>query len=185
MQLLTPGRPMKMGFMILRYVKLLLLCTGFYIENDIFFLQQYDSREEPDCRGRLHSASDGSYSFRAVVWADFTLCLEPQKISWIISPVSYPVPFDGTVGKMLSKLGRHTMRPAHLHIRINVYIILIFSPFPILTPYFLPGTGVWRADHGPLFQRRSLSHFRRRFWCEIVFDRGKFLCALSFCRFRA
>jgi len=62
---------------------------------------QYESREEPDCRGRLHSAEDGSYAFRAVV------------------PVSYPIPDDGTVGKMISKLGRHVYRPAHLHIRIN------------------------------------------------------------------
>jgi len=62
---------------------------------------QYESREEPDCRGRLHSAEDGSYAFRAVV------------------PVSYPVPNDGTVGEMLRKLGRHVYRPAHLHIRIN------------------------------------------------------------------
>jgi len=62
---------------------------------------QYESREEPDCRGRLHSAEDGSYAFRAVM------------------PVSYPIPNDGTVGRMISKLGRHVFRPAHLHIRIN------------------------------------------------------------------
>jgi len=62
---------------------------------------QYESRDGPDCRGRLHSAEDGSYAFRAVV------------------PVSYSVPVDGTVGEMLSKLGRHVYRPAHLHIRIN------------------------------------------------------------------
>ena len=120
-----------MGFMILRYVKLL-----FYVVQVLYrnFLQQYDSREEPDCRGRLHSAKDGSYSFRGVVWADFLFfAFEPQRISWITSPVSYPVPFDGTVGKMLEKLGRHTMRPAHLHIRINVYYnSFFFSPFPML-----------------------------------------------------
>lgn len=28
---------------------------------------QYADRKEPDCRGRLRSAEDGSYSFRAVV----------------------------------------------------------------------------------------------------------------------
>ena len=171
-----------MGFMILRYVKLL-----FYVVQVLYrnFLQQYDSREEPDCRGRLHSAKDGSYSFRGVVWADFLFfAFKPQRISWITSPVSYPVPFDGTVGKMLEKLGRHTMRPAHLHIRINVYYNSFFSfslSYAYYKPYFLAGTGVWRVGHGPLFQRRPLSHFRRRFWCEIVFDRGKFFG----CRFRA
>ncbi|KAF8799572.1 intradiol ring-cleavage dioxygenase [Phlegmacium glaucopus] len=62
---------------------------------------QYDSREGPECRGRLRSAEDGSYAFRAVV------------------PVPYPIPSNGTVGKMISKLGRHVFRPAHLHFHIH------------------------------------------------------------------
>ncbi|KAJ3512410.1 hypothetical protein NLJ89_g3540 [Agrocybe chaxingu] len=44
---------------------------------------------------------DGSYAYRAVV------------------PVSYPIPSDGTVGKMVTKLGRHVFRPAHLHIQVQ------------------------------------------------------------------
>jgi protocatechuate 3,4-dioxygenase beta subunit len=32
-----------------------------------------------------------------------------------IKPVSYPIPHDGPVGKLLEKLGRHCWRPAHLH----------------------------------------------------------------------
>jgi len=72
-------------------------------ETDGFGLYdtQYETREEPECRGRLHSADDGSYAFRAVL------------------PVSYPIPSDGPVGRMLVKLERHVLRPAHLHIRIN------------------------------------------------------------------
>ncbi|KAF5383255.1 hypothetical protein D9615_004905 [Tricholomella constricta] len=62
---------------------------------------QYSNREKPDCRGRLTSAKDGSYSFRAVV------------------PVPYPIPSDGTVGNLLSRLGRHVFRPAHLHMMIE------------------------------------------------------------------
>ncbi|KDR72706.1 hypothetical protein GALMADRAFT_761838 [Galerina marginata CBS 339.88] len=62
---------------------------------------QYDDRLEPDCRGRLRTAQDGSYAFRAVV------------------PVSYPIPSDGPVGRMISTLGRHHFRPAHLHIQIH------------------------------------------------------------------
>jgi len=46
---------------------------------------QYANRDEPDCRGRLHSAEDGSYSFRAIV------------------PVEYAVPSDGPVGALLDK----------------------------------------------------------------------------------
>ncbi|CAA7268866.1 unnamed protein product [Cyclocybe aegerita] len=62
---------------------------------------QYDNRTEPDCRGRLRTAGDGSFAYRAVV------------------PVSYPIPSDGTVGKMVTKLGRHVFRPAHLHIQVQ------------------------------------------------------------------
>ncbi|KAF8957385.1 intradiol ring-cleavage dioxygenase [Flammula alnicola] len=62
---------------------------------------QYENRVEPDCRGRLKTAEDGSYSFRAVV------------------PVSYPIPGDGPVGRMISVLGRHIYRPAHLHMQIQ------------------------------------------------------------------
>lgn len=32
-----------------------------------------------------------------------------------IKPVSYPIPHDGPVGKLLERLGRHCWRPAHLH----------------------------------------------------------------------
>jgi protocatechuate 3,4-dioxygenase beta subunit len=82
---------------------------------------QYDERMEPDCRGRLRTAEDGSYSFRAVV------------------PVSYAIPSDGPVGKMLSVLGRHVLRPAHLHIQIqapgyeSLTTALYFKGDPYLT----------------------------------------------------
>ncbi|MCM2131282.1 intradiol ring-cleavage dioxygenase [Larsenimonas rhizosphaerae] len=32
-----------------------------------------------------------------------------------IKPVSYPIPDDGPVGNMLTRLGRHPWRPAHMH----------------------------------------------------------------------
>ncbi|TPX14457.1 uncharacterized protein E0L32_005421 [Thyridium curvatum] len=32
-----------------------------------------------------------------------------------IKPVSYPIPHDGPVGKLLDRLGRHCWRPAHMH----------------------------------------------------------------------
>lgn len=31
--------------------------------------------------------------------------------------MSYPIPHDGPVGKLLQKLGRHPYRPAHLHFK--------------------------------------------------------------------
>ncbi|KAF5363161.1 hypothetical protein D9758_008346 [Tetrapyrgos nigripes] len=62
---------------------------------------QYEVRDGPECRGRLRTNKDGKYAFRAVV------------------PVSYPVPAEGTVGKLLDTLGRHPFRPAHLHLRVE------------------------------------------------------------------
>ena len=62
-----------------------------------FYDTQYTSRQAPDCRGRLHTDSEGRFSYRAVV------------------PVPYPTPGDGPVGELLLAMRRHNMRPAHLH----------------------------------------------------------------------
>ncbi|RJG01034.1 intradiol ring-cleavage dioxygenase [Noviherbaspirillum sedimenti] len=48
-------------------------------------------------RGVFTTGIDGKYSFVG------------------IKPVSYPIPYDGPVGKMLAALGRHPYRPAHIH----------------------------------------------------------------------
>lgn len=48
-------------------------------------------------RGVFTTGADGKYSFIG------------------IKPVSYPIPYDGPVGKMLAALGRHPYRPAHMH----------------------------------------------------------------------
>jgi catechol 1,2-dioxygenase len=36
-----------------------------------------------------------------------------------IKPVSYPIPDDGPVGRMLAHLGRHPHRPAHMHFLVT------------------------------------------------------------------
>jgi protocatechuate 3,4-dioxygenase beta subunit len=61
---------------------------------------QYPERKV-DCRGRVRTAADGSFDFRAVV------------------PQSYSIPDDGPVAALLRRLARHTFRPAHLHFRIS------------------------------------------------------------------
>ncbi|KAJ7498093.1 intradiol ring-cleavage dioxygenase [Mycena galericulata] len=82
---------------------------------------QYSQRGGPDCRGRLHTAEDGSFFFRAVV------------------PVSYPIPGDGPVGQLFNALGRHTYRPAHLHMMLEapgfekLITALYFKGDPYLT----------------------------------------------------
>ncbi|KIM91646.1 hypothetical protein PILCRDRAFT_810927 [Piloderma croceum F 1598] len=66
-----------------------------------FYDTQKAIRDIPDCRGRLRTDKDGKYSYRAVV------------------PVSYPIPADGPVGDLLQLMGRHNMRPNHLHLVIE------------------------------------------------------------------
>jgi len=66
-----------------------------------YYDTQYADREKPDCRGRLRSGKNGAYGYRAVV------------------PVAYPIPGDGPVGALLTKLGRHNMRPNHLHLMVE------------------------------------------------------------------
>ncbi|MGB8267537.1 MAG: dioxygenase [Candidatus Velthaea sp.] len=70
-------------------------------DSDGLYDTQYAERPHPDCRGRVRTQADGTFRFRAVV------------------PVSYPVPTDGPVGKMLLAVGRHPYRPAHLHFAIS------------------------------------------------------------------
>lgn len=48
-------------------------------------------------RGRLSTDAQGRFGFRTV------------------KPVSYPIPTDGPVGRMLLRMGRHPYRPAHVH----------------------------------------------------------------------
>lgn len=64
-------------------------------------VQQPDIQPEWNNRGIFTTGSDGAYAFRG------------------IRPVSYPIPDDGPVGKMLAALGRHPNRPAHMHFIVS------------------------------------------------------------------
>lgn len=74
-------------------------CVDVWSDNaDGFYdVQQPDVQPKWNNRGRFITGKDGSYSFYG------------------IKPVSYPIPDDGPVGKMLGHLGRHPYRPAHMH----------------------------------------------------------------------
>ncbi len=52
-------------------------------------------------RGRIRTDAGGRYRFRS------------------IKPNHYPVPTDGPVGRMLRSMGRHPMRPGHIHMIIS------------------------------------------------------------------
>ncbi|KAE8375507.1 Intradiol ring-cleavage dioxygenase [Aspergillus bertholletiae] len=58
---------------------------------------QYADREGPDGRCIMNSDDSGVFWFKA------------------ITPVPYPIPHDGPVGKLLKKLHRHPFRPSHMH----------------------------------------------------------------------
>ncbi|MFC3111322.1 intradiol ring-cleavage dioxygenase [Undibacterium arcticum] len=62
---------------------------------------QYADQDSHRGRGTFHSGPQGEYYFRT------------------IGAEAYPIPHDGTVGRMLEALGRHPWRPAHLHFLIK------------------------------------------------------------------
>jgi hydroxyquinol 1,2-dioxygenase len=65
------------------------------------YSSQDPAQECYNMRGRFRSDAEGRYRFRTV------------------KPVSYPVPTDGPVGRILNAMGRHPMRPAHIHFIVS------------------------------------------------------------------
>ncbi|MCY1299795.1 Hydroxyquinol 1,2-dioxygenase [compost metagenome] len=59
--------------------------------------------EQPrgNLRGRYRTDTDGRFAIRTIL------------------PVSYPIPTDGPVGRLLDATGRHPWRPAHLHFMVD------------------------------------------------------------------
>lgn len=68
-------------------------------DEEGFYDVQYD---DPRTAGRAHlyTDDDGGYRF------------------WGLTPVPYPIPHDGPVGKMLAATGRSPVRAAHLHFMV-------------------------------------------------------------------
>jgi catechol 1,2-dioxygenase len=74
-------------------------------------------------RGLFTTDSDGAYWFRSVV------------------PSSYPVPTDGPGGELLRAMGRHPMRPAHIHYRVEAA-----GHRPVTTHVFVAGDEYLGSD---------------------------------------
>lgn len=70
-------------------------------EDGYYDVQQPDIQPRWNNRGRFITGADGKYSFLG------------------IKPTSYPIPDDGPVGQMLTRLGRHPYRPAHMHFLVS------------------------------------------------------------------
>jgi catechol 1,2-dioxygenase len=94
-------------------------------ESCLFEGRVVDTRGEPVAGARIDVWSDNAEGFYDVQQPDiqprwnnrgiFTTG-EDGRYSFVgIKPVSYPIPHDGPVGKMLAALGRHPFRPAHMH----------------------------------------------------------------------
>jgi protocatechuate 3,4-dioxygenase beta subunit len=90
--------------------------------NGLYDVQ--DPKQPPgNLRGRFRTGVDGSFSFRTV------------------KPVSYPVPTDGPVGRLLRQMGRHPYRPAHLHFKITAK-----GHEPLTTHLFVKGDPYLESD---------------------------------------
>ncbi|WP_127104694.1 intradiol ring-cleavage dioxygenase [Pararhodobacter zhoushanensis] len=69
--------------------------------DGFYDVQQPGIQPQWNNRGIFRTGPDGRYAFRG------------------IRPISYPIPDDGPVGKMLAALGRHPWRPAHMHFLVS------------------------------------------------------------------
>ncbi|AVW91099.1 dioxygenase family protein [Celeribacter baekdonensis] len=78
-------------------------CVDAWSDNaeGFYDVQQPDIQPKWNNRGRFITGADGVYKFVG------------------IKPVSYPIPDDGPVGKMLGQIGRHPYRPAHMHFMVT------------------------------------------------------------------
>ena len=92
-------------------------------DEGFYDVQQPDDQPEMNLRGRFASDRDGAFWFRSV------------------RPVSYPIPSDGPVGRMLEKMGRHPWRPAHIH-----FIVSAAGFEPVTTHLFAEGDAYLESD---------------------------------------
>lgn len=80
-------------------------------------------QDQGNLRGLFTTDADGAYWFRSVV------------------PSSYPVPTDGPGGELLRAMGRHPMRPAHIHYRVEAA-----GCRPVTTHVFVAGDPYLDSD---------------------------------------
>lgn len=84
---------------------------------------QDPNQPEMNLRGLFTTGADGKFFFRTV------------------KPSSYPIPTDGPVGTMLIAMGRHPMRPAHIH-----FIVGAKGFEPVTTHIFVAGDEYLDSD---------------------------------------
>jgi len=107
-------------------------------DEGFYDVQQKGIQPDFNLRGVFRTGPDGKYWFRAV------------------KPQCYPIPDDGTVGKLLGALGRHPFRPAHLH-----YIIEAAGFEALTTHIFDPHDGYIGSDAVFGVKDSLLAEFRK------------------------
>lgn len=91
--------------------------------DGFYDVQQPGIQPTGNNRGVFVTGADGRYFFTG------------------IKPVSYPIPDDGPVGKLLAHLGRHPYRPAHMH-----YLITAPGYQRLVTHTFVGGDAYLASD---------------------------------------
>lgn len=88
-------------------------------DDGFYDVQQPDEQPDMNMRGLFTTSTDGSYNYTTV------------------KPLPYSIPTDGPVGKMLGAMGRHGMRPAHIHYIVEApgYETLVTHIFVSGDPY--------------------------------------------------
>ncbi len=101
-------------------------------DEGFYDVQQKGIQPDMNLRGVFTSDMNGDYAFQSVY------------------PRYYPIPFDGTVGKMLLALDRNHNRPAHLH-----FIITAPGYEKVITHIFTPDCP-WLKDDAVFAVKESL-----------------------------
>jgi len=107
-------------------------------DEGFYDVQQKGIQPDFNLRGVFRTGADGRYCFRAV------------------KPKFYPIPDDGTVGKLLGQLGRHPYRPAHLH-----FILKADGFEPLITHIFDPHDPYINSDAVFGVKQSLLADFRQ------------------------
>ncbi len=92
-------------------------------DDGFYDVQQPGVQPDMNMRGLFTSDADGRYDFITV------------------KPLPYSIPTDGPVGRMLDAMGRHAMRPAHIH-----YIVDAPGYEQLVTHIFVKGDPYLESD---------------------------------------
>jgi len=77
--------------------------------NGKYDFQDPDNQTPNNLRGKFKCNENGEYHF------------------YCLKPTAYSLPTDGPAGVLLKMLDRHPMRPAHIHLMVNIPYLNMFN----------------------------------------------------------